>query len=280
LNFNFIRFYTAVSKTSDDRWRAQLALATCETDCLTKQNWNYRGPLFPDVFWCKSGSLLIHNDTHRYLFFNDSNIAIAQTTDLFHYSLTNDFLLRTRSEYFDSELVEAGPEPLKLSDKNYLFLYNSARRTNITNPKPGWALEYNLGWTILNGENPTEILARSDQPIFSPELNWEKCDNTSAEWAQRGLTPLVIFVEGWKKTDEDTFLIWYQGCDSTTGLAELKVYFPPTSEATIPTPTSQATIPTPTSQATIPTSTSQASITTPILVYLFFCVRLCFCFFD
>ncbi|CAF0743849.1 unnamed protein product [Rotaria sordida] len=218
-------YYTAVSKEPSGDWRAQLALATCESNCLTKGNWKHHGPLFPEVFWSKSGSLLIHNDTHRYLFFNDSNIAIAQTTDLIHYSLTNEYLLRTRSDSFDSELVESGPEPLKLSDENYLFLYNSARRTNITNPKPDWSLEYNLGWVILNGQNPTEILARSDQPIFSPELDWEKCDNSSSEWANRGLTPLVIFVEGWKKTTQDTFLVWYQGCDSTMGLAELKLTY-------------------------------------------------------
>jgi predicted GH43/DUF377 family glycosyl hydrolase len=225
------RFYTAVSKTVSDLWRAQLSLATCQVNCLSKAGWKIEGPLFPGVFWTKSGSLLIHNETHRYLFFNDSNIAIAQTSDLRHYTLTSEFLLRTRSDSFDSELVEAGPEPIKLSDGNYLFLYNSARKTNISNPKPGWSLEYNLGWVILKGDDPTQVLARSDQPIFSPKLDWEKCDNTSAEWAARGLTPLVVFVEGWKKTAEDTFLVWYQGCDSTTGLAKLTVKFPETSRA-------------------------------------------------
>ncbi|CAF1294089.1 unnamed protein product [Adineta ricciae] len=229
-------FFTAVSKTTDDRWRAQLALATCSVNCTKKNNWKNVGPLFPDVFWCKSGGLLIHNATHRYLFFNDSNIAIARTTDLFKYELTNDFLLSTRSNYFDSALVEAGPEPLKLSDNNYLFLYNSARKTNIANPKPNWDLEYNLGWAILDGNDPTNVLARSDQPLFSPELDWEKCDNKSGVWTDRGLTPLVIFVEGWKKTAENTFLVWYQGCDSTTGLAELKVTFSPASGATVLTP--------------------------------------------
>lgn len=225
------RFYTAVSKTPADAWRAQLSLATCQTNCLAKAGWRIVGPLFPEVFWTKSGSLLIHNETHRYLFFNDSNIAIAETSNLLNYTLTYKYLLRTRSDSFDSELVEAGPEPIKLSDGNYLFLYNSARKTNITNPKPGWSLEYNLGWAILKGDDPTQVLARSDQPIFSPMLNWEKCDNTSAEWAERGLTPLVVFVEGWKKTAEDTFLVWYQGCDSTTGLAKLTVKFSETSRA-------------------------------------------------
>jgi predicted GH43/DUF377 family glycosyl hydrolase len=207
--------------------RAQLALATCQVNCLTNtgSNWKYRGPLFADIFWSKSGSLLIHNATHRYLFFGDLNIGIAKTTDLLSYTPTDDLLITPRSDHFDSELVECGPEPLRMSDGNYLFLYNSARKTDIKNPKPGWSLEYNLGWLILDGQDPTKVLARSDEPLFSPELDWETCDTTTPEWAARGLTPLVIFVEGWKKTAENTFLVWYQGCDSTTGVAQLKVSF-------------------------------------------------------
>ncbi|CAF2365920.1 unnamed protein product [Rotaria sp. Silwood2] len=224
-NNTYYLLYTALSSDSHGLWRAQLALATCQINCFTKLNWKYYGPLFPDVFWSKSGSLLVHNDTHRYLFFNDSNISIAQTKDLIHYDLSSSLLLRTRSDHFDSALVEAGPQPLKLSDNNYLFLYNSARHTTIPNLKPNWNFQYNLGWAILNGEDPTQVLARSELPILSPELDWERCDTESGEWANRGLTPLVIFVEGWKKIAEDTFLVWYQGCDSTMGLAELKVFF-------------------------------------------------------
>ncbi len=223
--FLFTRLYTAVSEDSKGAWRAQLALATCQGDCFTKANWQYYGPIFPDVFWSKSGSLLVHNDTHRYLFYDDSNIAIAQTKDLIHYNRSSTLLLHTRNDHFDSALVEAGPNPLKLSDKNYLFLYNSARHSDDPNLKPGWHIQYNLGWAILDGEDPTQVLARSEQPILSPELDWERCDNTSGVWASRGLTPLVVFIEGWKKVAEDSFLVWYQGCDSTMGLAELKVYF-------------------------------------------------------
>jgi predicted GH43/DUF377 family glycosyl hydrolase len=217
--------YTALNNDSTGHRRAQLALATCQDDCFTKTNWKYYGPLFPSLGWSKSGSLLVHNDTHRYLFFGDSNIRIAQTKDLINYDLSSSYLIKTRPDHFDSALVEAGPNPLKLSDKNYLFLHNSARHVAIPNPKPGWNLQYNLGWAILNGDNPTEVLARSEQPLFSPELDWERCDDNSGIWAKRGLTPLVVFIEGWKQTAVDTFLVWYQGCDSAMGLAELKVYF-------------------------------------------------------
>ncbi|CAF0766928.1 unnamed protein product [Didymodactylos carnosus] len=226
-NNTYYLFYTAVSKTETGDWRAQLALATCNTtsDPLKKESWQYHGPLFADYFWSKSGSLLIHNETYSYLLFNDSNVAVAVSKDFIHYEHTGNLLFDVRNTHFDSELVEAGPEPLRLSDGNYLFLYNSARQTTIPNPKPGWRLEYNLGWVILDGNDPLNVLARSEEPIFSPELDWERCDNESGDWKDLGLTPLVVFVEGWKQIDENRFLVWYQGCDSTTGLAELKVVF-------------------------------------------------------
>jgi predicted GH43/DUF377 family glycosyl hydrolase len=217
--------YTALGKDSKGARHAELALATCQGDCFTKANWQLYGPVFPSLSWSKSGSLLVHNDTHRYLFFGDSSIVIARTTDLIHYNLTSNALLHPRGDHFDSALVEGGPQPLKLSDKNYLYLYNSAQHSNISNPKPGWHVQYNLGWVILDGEDPTNILVRSEQPILSPELDWERCDDSSGVWANRGLTPLVVFIEGWKQTAVDSFLVWYQGCDSSMGLAELKVYF-------------------------------------------------------
>ena len=75
---------------------------------------------------------------------------------------------------FDEHLVETGPEPLKLSDGNYLFLYNSAHKTNEVTPRPNWNLKYNIGYAILNGTNPLQVLYRSDKPLFSPELDWER----------------------------------------------------------------------------------------------------------
>jgi predicted GH43/DUF377 family glycosyl hydrolase len=47
---------------------------------------------------------------------------------------------KKREDHFDSALVEAGPLPLKLSDGNFLFLYNSAR-AGYPSPKPNWDLQ-------------------------------------------------------------------------------------------------------------------------------------------
>lgn len=63
-------------------------------------------------------------------------------------------------------------------------------------------------------------------PLCPPVLDWERCDNWSGDqWQKRGLTPLVIFVEGWRRIpgSMDQFLIFYQGCDSVTSVARLTV---------------------------------------------------------
>jgi len=217
-------YYTAVTAPKG-AWVAKLALATCNVndDVTKKSNWKLHGPILPDVGWSKSGALLDFNQTTKYLFWGDNSISIATTSDMINYKKTGVKLIETRKDKFDSELCESGPEPLKLSDGNYLFLYNSGRKVDTPNPKPGWHIEYNLGYLILDGKDPTKILQRSDEPILSPELDWERCDNTSGKWKDIGLTPLVIFVEGWVQSGNNRFIVVYQGCDSFTGIVELGV---------------------------------------------------------
>jgi len=222
----YYMFYTAVTKgtTPSDLGdvKAMLSLAINSRNPASRGDWKLLGYVFPELKWSKSAALLLSDEQfHKhYLFWGDSDICVATTENLIHYNNTGKCLIKTRSDKFDSQLVESGPEPLRLSDGNYLFLYNSARKADIPNPKPGWDLEYNLGWSILDKRDPTNVLARSEQPILSPELDWEKCDKSPA-----GLTPNVVFVEGWRRLADDSFLVWYQGCDSRIGIFHLSVSF-------------------------------------------------------
>eukprot|EP01103_Thecamoeba_quadrilineata_P010783 TRINITY_DN2421_c0_g1_i2.p1 TRINITY_DN2421_c0_g1~~TRINITY_DN2421_c0_g1_i2.p1 ORF type:complete len:334 (-),score=42.42 TRINITY_DN2421_c0_g1_i2:204-1103(-) len=196
-NKTYYLFYTGVTQgtVSSDLGpvKAMLSLAVNKGDPLDVTAWVEEGYLFPHLNWSKSGALLIREELPHYLFWGDSSICIANTTNLINYTNTGECLLTPRQNYFDSTLVESGPPPLPLSDGNYIFLYNSARQVNITNPKPGWNLQYNLGYAILDGKDPTKVLARSDNPILSPVLDWETCDTDSSPL---GLTPNVVFVEG------------------------------------------------------------------------------------
>ena len=221
----YLMFYTSVTKGvvhSDlGPVRAMLSLATNDKDPSEYEEWKLQGYLFPSLNWSKSGALLVREESPSYLFWGDSSICIATTENFVNYTDTGSCLLSPRDEMFDSELVESGPEPLPLSDGNLLFLYNSARATNITNPKPGWNLQYNLGYAVLSGKDPTQVLYRSALPLLSPLLPWETCDGTDP----LGLTPNVVFVEGWRPIpgERNRFFVWYQGCDSRIGVAEISV---------------------------------------------------------
>jgi predicted GH43/DUF377 family glycosyl hydrolase len=223
-------YYSAVSRvvnSTDARSQLALATASVDSDVRNASSWTQHGPLFPNRFWSKSGAVLILSDTKQYLFFGDKNITIATSENMMDYVDTNVALLQPRPDKFDSELVESGPEPLPLSDGNFLFLYNSARKTILKSMKPGWDLEYNLGFVILDKKDPTKIIYRSNEPIMTPEYDWERCDDrTPQEYKNVGLTPNVIFVEGWKKIGVDRFLVIYQGCDAFTGFFILEIVIP------------------------------------------------------
>jgi len=216
--------YSAVENTTGDIPVSRLALATTKTPAV-KSSYQLHGPVLPQVRWSKSGALLIRDGFSgpSYLIWGDSSyvagIQIATTTDLLNYTYHDGIFIPVREDHFDSLLCEAGPMPLMLSNGNYLFIYNSARH-GYPSPKPDWDIQYNVGWVILDGQDPTKILARASEPILSPELAWEKGDAPYL-----GLTPNVVFVEGWTRhpSKKDTFILFYGAADSTVGAAELTV---------------------------------------------------------
>jgi predicted GH43/DUF377 family glycosyl hydrolase len=64
--------------------------------------------------------------------------------------------------------------PLPLSDGNYFFIYNSARK-GYPSVKPGFDFQYNVGWAVLDKDQPTKVLQRCEQPMITPVLPWEVC---------------------------------------------------------------------------------------------------------
>jgi len=202
---------------------SRLALATTKTPWI-KSTYTIHGPIFPDIKWSKSGALLIRDGFPgpHYLYWGDSSlvqgIELATTMNLLNYT-NHGIIIPTRKDKFDSFLVEAGPMPLPLSNGNYLFLYNSARG-GYPSKKPAWTLQYNVGWVIIDKNDPSKILERCVAPLLSPELAWEKGDGIYL-----GLTPNVVFVEGWAPhpTRPDTFVIFYGAADSVIGSAIVSV---------------------------------------------------------
>ncbi len=113
--------------------------------------------------------------------------------------------------------MESGPPPLRLKDGNYFFIYNSAQHGH-PSPRPNYDSQYNAGFLILDGKDPANILQRSEYPILTPQMAWEKGDKPFD-----GLVPNVVFIEGMKALGDDTFLVFYGAADSVLGTAVVKV---------------------------------------------------------
>jgi len=217
-------YYLLYSAVSSGPVVSRLALATTQTP-LNASSWVRHGPLFPDLDWSKSGSLLIRDGYPgpHYLFWGDSGrvdgLTVATSYDLLNWTNLPGVWMPMRPDKFEQSLVEAGPMPLQLSDGNYLFIYNSAR-PGYPSAKPNWDIQYNVGWAVLDEQDPTQVIQRCEEPILSPVFGWE----TGVE-PFLGLTPNVVFLQGWKPVSDqpDTFIAFYGAADSVVGVAQINV---------------------------------------------------------
>lgn len=209
----YYMFYTAYNGTD-----IFLSLATAVNPTLagTSGGWTKLGPVFPTYPNSKSGALLLREQPPHYLLWGDSSIRIARSDNPLVWPDIGTVLIAPRPDSFDSQLVEAGPPPLLLSTGDYLFFYNSATLGWPSDPSAA----YHVGWLILSGKNPDVVLARSSEPLMSPEFAWElgvapyTCN-----------APNVVFLEAASPIpgEKDTFQVYYGGADATIGTARVSV---------------------------------------------------------
>jgi predicted GH43/DUF377 family glycosyl hydrolase len=187
---------------------AQLCLAT-STDLL---HWQRRGVILPaykgnwNVAWTKSGAIVPEKIAGKYWMYwlgtsadKTDQMGLSSSPDLLHWTEeTKTPVLPRRPGKFDSRVVEPGPPPL-LTPEGIVLIYNGADDK----------LVYRTGVAIFDRADPRKLLWRTDEPIFSPEKEWEKV----------GQVPNVVFVEGllrWR----GKFFFYYGGADKFVGGAE------------------------------------------------------------
>ena len=117
----YYMFYTAYNGSS-----IMLSLAT-SSNPTSSQSWTRHGPVFPTLQNTKSAALIIREKPPHYLFWGDHEIRVTKSDDLTKWASVGEVLLETRADSFDSQLVESGPPPLRLTTGDYLFFYNSAQ---------------------------------------------------------------------------------------------------------------------------------------------------------
>lgn len=187
---------------------AQLCLATSK-DLV---HWDRKGVILPayhgnwNVGWTKSGAIVPEKLKNKYWMYflgtsadKTDQTGLAYSNDLVHWSeATKVPVLPRRIGKFDSRVVEPGPPPI-LAEGGIILIYNGADDK----------LMYRTSVAIFDRNDPAHLVWRSDKPIFSPELEWEKV----------GQVPNVVFVEGMARKGGAYFL-YYGGADKYVGLAE------------------------------------------------------------
>jgi predicted GH43/DUF377 family glycosyl hydrolase len=209
----YYMFYTAYNGVD-----ILLSLATSPNP-ISPDEWTRYGAVFPEYQNSKSGALLLRDvdNPPHYLFWGDSTIRVANSTDPLVWPSIGEVFLETRADYFDSRLVESGPPPLLLSNGDYIFFYNSAEAGWPEDHDAGGAdqLAYNPGWVILDKTDPTIIKQRSDVPILSPTYNFEY--GTDPYICN---VPNVVFLEAARLLTSAA-----DGITDVAGVDQIEVYF-------------------------------------------------------
>lgn len=122
---------------------------------------------------------------------------------------------------FSDSPTLTGPQPEKLSNGDYLFIYNIDTHIGRQDTNP--LGRCTIGWAILDGDDPSKVVARSMTALATPQLPWETTYCAGKDNNNTCQTPYVIFADGLKPLGNDTFLIIYGAGDSVGGAIKIHV---------------------------------------------------------
>lgn len=127
-------------------------------------------------------------------------IWIASSPDGIHWG-NHKCIAKVRKDSWDSKRVGAGAAPVK-TDKGWLEIYHGANEKH----------EYCLGALLLDLNDPTKVLARSEKPLMTPMMDYEKT----------GFFGNVVFTNG-HVVDGDTMTLYYGASDEVVCAATLSI---------------------------------------------------------
>ncbi|MDP2629710.1 MAG: glycosidase, partial [Candidatus Harrisonbacteria bacterium] len=110
-------------------------------------------------------------------------------------------VLEPRRGMWDGTKVGVGAPPIQ-TKAGWLLLYHGVSNHSV----------YRVGATLLDLEDPTTVIARTADPIFEPQEEYE----------MKGEIPRVVFPCGAIVRD-DTIFLYYGGADHVVGVAKLSL---------------------------------------------------------
>jgi beta-1,2-mannosidase len=213
------------------------------------EDWTKWGPAFSnagdsryDKMSYKSGAILTELRNGRvqavkvrgnyWMYWGETKVRLATSKDLIHWTPVIDpktslpqVVMAARAGHFDSGFPEVGPPPV-LTKKGIVLLYNG-KNSNAESPgaQDGSASEalagdpkiapgaYSVGEALFSSSDPGKLLARTDRPVLTPEMPYERTSQYPA-----GLT----FAEG-LVAYQGQWLLYYGAANSTVGVARTEL---------------------------------------------------------
>jgi beta-1,2-mannobiose phosphorylase / 1,2-beta-oligomannan phosphorylase len=127
-------------------------------------------------------------------------IWLAESPDLLHWG-NHECLATTREGMWDSARIGAGAAPIK-TEKGWLEIYHGANEDH----------RYCLGALLLDINDPSKVIARSEQPIMEPVEEYERT----------GFFGNVIFTNG-HLVEGDTIHLYYGASDEVICGADFSI---------------------------------------------------------
>ena len=129
-------------------------------------------------------------------------IWIASSPDAIHWG-NHKCIIKTRKGLWDSKRVGAGAAPIK-TEKGWLEIYHGANDKH----------QYCLGAFLMDLEDPSKVIARTEQPIMVP----------TADYELHGFFGQVVFTNGHiVSPDGETVTIYYGAADEFVCGAEISI---------------------------------------------------------
>ncbi len=133
-----------------------------------------------------------------------AHIWLSFSPDLRHWGDHRMLIPARRGAWWDANKIGLSPPPLR-TEQGWLILYHGVRTT-------ASGSIYRLGLALLDLENPSTVIARSDEWIFAPEEEYELSGDVDK----------VVFPCGWV-AEGDEVKLYYGGADMCMALATARI---------------------------------------------------------
>jgi len=200
----FYMTYTAYDGENPPR----IALTSISVEDFLRRQWNWEKPILislPNVD--DKDACIIKNRQGKYVVFHRLGSEIwVDVKDEMDFGedkfLDGKAIAYPRPDKWDNVKLGISAPPIELNE-GFLLLYHGVS-------EPGF--KYKIGAMLLDDNDPSKILARTDEPIFEPEMPYEI----------EGEVPNVVFPCG-SLIIGDQLYVYYGGADKVIGVATIKL---------------------------------------------------------